>query len=209
MEFSGLIGVFYRISHWIYKLAYVNLLWILFTLIGGVLLGFMPATVALFTIMRKWIMGEDAVAVFNMFWNTFRQDFIKSNLLGIVLFGIGYVLYIDLAILPDDGVWWSLLRYGIIVCSILFLIVIFYIFPVYVHYKLKNPSYIKYALLLGIAYPHITIAMLIGVVMLYVILYNIPGLIPFFTASLLAHLLMLLSVQVFRKVDKKQANTLN
>lgn len=34
MELNGLMGVLYRFAEWIMRLAYANLLWILFTLTG-------------------------------------------------------------------------------------------------------------------------------------------------------------------------------
>lgn len=58
------------------KLAYVNLLWLLFTVAGLAVFGFMPATVSLFTIVRKWQMKQAEVTV----WNTFISIYKKNSL---------------------------------------------------------------------------------------------------------------------------------
>lgn len=209
MEFEGLTGKFLRISEVISKLAYVNLLWILFTILGFGLLGFMPATVALFAVTRKWVIGEQDIPVFSTYWKTYRREFLKSNLLGIALFVIGFILYVDLAFLPSDGIFYTLLRFGIIICSFLFFIVLLYIFPVYVHYDWKNKLYLKYALLLGASYPHFTFSMIVGIAGLYFILMLIPGIIPLFSISILAYITMWVSYRVFKKVERTQTVEVN
>ncbi|BDG36084.1 DUF624 domain-containing protein [Saccharococcus caldoxylosilyticus] len=53
---SGLLdGKLYRVCEWITRLACINILWMLFTLAGLIVFGIAPATVALFTIVRKWL----------------------------------------------------------------------------------------------------------------------------------------------------------
>ncbi|WP_084028990.1 YesL family protein [Bacillus sp. J33] len=61
------------------RLVYLNLLWIAFSLLGIVLFGFFPATAAMFSVVRKWIMGETDVRVFKEFWQTYRKEFWKAN----------------------------------------------------------------------------------------------------------------------------------
>ncbi len=75
MQMGGIMGGFYRVSEWIMRFAYVNILWGLFTLAGLVLFGFMPATVAMFTVIRKWLMGETDIPVFKTFFASFKKRF--------------------------------------------------------------------------------------------------------------------------------------
>ncbi|WP_456276435.1 YesL family protein [Bacillus sp. AK128] len=201
MQLGGLSGRFFLISEWISRFAYVNFLWILFTLLGGVVIGFMPATVSLFAVTRKWVKGELDVPVFTTFWKTYRQEFFKSNLLGLMLFVLGYILYVDLAFLPTEGILFIVLRFAVIVVTFLFFIVLLYIFPVYVHYNWKNRTYIKYALILGASFPHYTFGMIIGMFILYFLISLLPGIIPFFSVSLLAYFVMWVSFQMFTKTE--------
>src|SRR5690625_1006749 len=105
MGFDNMTARLFRVCEIICKMAYVNVLWIIFTLFGLVAFGFFPSTVALFAVTRKWIMGEHSIPVFTTFWSVFRQEFFKSTWLGIGLFIIGYILYIDLAYLPTGGLF--------------------------------------------------------------------------------------------------------
>lgn len=65
-----LIDKFSVISDWIIRLVWTNLVWLFLVLIGGIVLGFMPATVALFTITRKWARGDLDVPVWKSAWQT-------------------------------------------------------------------------------------------------------------------------------------------
>ena len=200
-----LTGRFMKVCEVISRMAYVNLLWIFFTILGLGVLGIMPATVSLFAITRKWVMSEQDIPVFKTFWQTYRKEFIKSNLLGVILFAIGYILYIDLAFLPVGG-FFKVIRWGLIVCGLLYIIILLYIFPIYVQYEWKNRLYIKYALLLGAAHPHYTLLMIIGVVALYYISAMIPGLIPFFSIALLSYIVMWTSYRVIKRIETGQIN---
>ena len=203
MEMEGFAGRFLRICEIISKLAYANILWIFFTVLGLGIFGFMPATVALFTVTRKWVMGDRDIPLFKTFWTTYRKEFFKSTLFGIVLFVIGYIIYIDLAFSPTGGLF-TLLRAGLFICGISYVILLLYIFPIYVHYDWKKRLYIKYALLLGISYPHYTFLMVIGIGALYYLLVTIPGLIPFFSVSLLAYISMWSVYKVIQKMESTQ-----
>lgn len=196
-------GRFLQVCEVISRMAYVNLLWIFFTIIGLGVFGFMPATVALFTVIRKWIMGDKDIPVFKTFWEAYRKEFFKSNLFGLVLFVIGYIIYIDLLLLPTGGMY-MLLRAAIFSCGILFAIVLLYIFPIYVHYDWNRRTHIKYALLIGASHPHFTLLILIGIAILYYVSVTIPGLIPFFSISILAYIVMWTSYQVIKKMEETQ-----
>ena len=97
MQLMGMTGKFFTVCQVISKLAYVNLLWVFFTALGLGVFGFMPATIALFAVTRKWVMGDKDVPVFKTFWKTYRKEFFKSTLFGVVLFVIGYIIYFDSA----------------------------------------------------------------------------------------------------------------
>ncbi|WP_203247595.1 YesL family protein [Sporosarcina beigongshangi] len=204
MELEGLAGRFLRISEVITRMAYVNLLWILFTILGLGIFGFMPATVALFTVTRKWVMGDRDIPVFKTFWTTYRKEFFKSTLFGVVLFVIGYIIYIDLAFSPTGGLF-TLLRIALFLCGVLYVVLLLYIFPIYVHYDWSKRLYIKYALLIGISYPHYTFILMAGIVALYYLCISVPGIIPFFSVSLLSYMMMWFVYKVIRKIELTQS----
>src|SRR5690625_4423821 len=96
LKMGRLLATLYQLCYWITHFAYLNLLWVLFILMGGILFGIFPSTVALYTIARKHTLGEHDIPIFKTFYHTFRREFFRSNGLGwfIVLFGV--IWYMDL-----------------------------------------------------------------------------------------------------------------
>src|SRR5699024_2683932 len=89
----------YRFSVWLTRLAYLNLLWIAFTIIGLGIFGFMPATTAMFAIARKWLHGEVDIPITKTFWQQYKASFFQTNILGLLLGGVGYLLVVEFRIL--------------------------------------------------------------------------------------------------------------
>lgn len=140
------MGKLYTICEWIMKLAYINLLWIMFTVSGLILLGFMPATAALFTVVRKWFMKETEVPIWKTFFSVYKSEFIKSNSFGLVFVMAGIMLYVDYyLILNLDGIIRIVATSILLLISCLYLITVLFFFPVYVHYELKFFDYFKYS----------------------------------------------------------------
>ncbi|RFB18381.1 DUF624 domain-containing protein [Bacillus sp. HNG] len=200
---GGLDSPFYKWCGVISRLVYLNLLWLLFTVVGLVIAGFVPATVALFAVTRKWIMGEEDIPVFSTFWSVYKKEFLKSNLLGLTLFIVGYILYVDLVFLPTTSAIYIVIRYALIAISSVFIVILLYIFPIYVHFNGTIKTYLKHAVMYGLSYPLVTFSMVIGIIILYVGFSYVPSLIPFLSASILAYLIMWLSIKVFARIEEK------
>ncbi|GAE33977.1 YesL family protein [Halalkalibacter akibai] len=209
MPTTGFMGGFYRVSEWIMRLAYVNLLWILFALLGLVLFGLMPATIAAFAVIRKWFMGEGDIPIFKTFFSIYKESIIKANILGFILSVITFILYIDfLFVRTLDGLFQIIMTVALMTVSLLLLITVCYIFPVYVHYQLKLTDYPKNSLMIGLLNPLSTLTMIGGLLILYQIYVYIPGLIPFFGTSLIVLSLMGPAYFSFKKIESKKEKLL-
>ncbi|TSB47749.1 YesL family protein [Alkalicoccobacillus porphyridii] len=190
MELRGPFGVIYNASLWVTKLAYVNILWIIFSLAGLILFGLFPATVSIFAIIRKWKKGDTDFPIFKTFWTFYRTEFVKSNQLGFILLVIGFILYVDLRILYFSEGFLQILYYPILILSFIFILVCLNAFPVYVHYELKAFQIIRTSFIRIIINPIPTIAMLGGTIVLWYLFTFLPGVIPFFGISLLTLVLV-------------------
>lgn len=190
MELNGPFGFIYKASIWITKLAYMNILWILFSVAGFILFGIFPATVSIFAIIRKWRKGDTEVPIFKTFWQFYRSEFFKSNQLGFILLIIGFILYVDLRILYLTVGFLQLLYYPILILFFIYLLVCLNAFPVYVHYELKALQIIRTSFIRIIINPLSTLAMLAGTIGVIFLTNFIPGIIPFFSVVLLALVLV-------------------
>ncbi|MDX5474172.1 MAG: YesL family protein [Bacillaceae bacterium] len=201
----GIIGSFYTACEWIVRLAYVNVLWVGFTLMGFVVFGIFPATVAAFTISRKWINGESDIPIFRQFWQTYKKEFLQSNLLGLIIFIIGSILYFDLYFFYNlEGLYAKLLFYLFVALAVNYGVMLLHIFPIYVHYDLKRMQYLKYALIIGMSNPFHTFSMVLILIFLYFLLDVAPAASLFFSMAPLSYMYMLLSVHIHRKLEQKK-----
>jgi uncharacterized membrane protein YesL len=203
MERNRLLTGIYNLCKWITHFAYMNILWVLFTLLGGVVFGIIPSTVAMFAIARKTAMDEEDIPVFKTFWGTYRSEFLRSNLLGLILTGIGLVWYFDLHFFRQfEGSIYTIMNYAMMMLGMVFFILLIYVFPVYVHYDLKLYQYLTYALKIGFLRPASVVFMFVGTVCTYYFLIYLPGLIPLFGISFFVYFNMWIAYKSFQNIEE-------
>ncbi|AIC94240.1 YesL family protein [Shouchella lehensis] len=163
MEDGGLRGIALRICDWIVRLAYVNGLWLGFSLLGGVVLGFFPALRAMFVVMRKWCMNEEDFSLVPLFFTEWKRFFWQANKLGYTVLSIGAVLVLDYVIVMQLAFTGSqAVAAFLILCLIVYGLMLLFIGPAFVHYPrqslypfLKNimlyaVASLSYALIMGL-----------------------------------------------------------
>lgn len=200
---KGIPEWYMRFGDWVLKLLILNILWVMFTLVGLIIFGFFPATVALFAVMRKLVMQRDDVPIFKLFWNTYKLEFVKSNLLGAIILPIGAILFVDLYILRqlDPSMWNQLLIIIAFVLIVVYMAFSTYMFPVFVHYDSNLKGYIKYSIILVIGRPFHTMFMIVSIVCLMYLFWWIPGLIPVFGLSIFALLVQIIASMSLPKIE--------
>jgi len=204
MQFSGVAGGLYRVGNWIILLGTLNVLWIIFSLLGLIVFGLFPSTVAMYTVVRQCIRGKNDLPIFRTYWESYRSNFLKANALGLTLFIIAYLIYIDFIFLNTLTGWPAILLNVILISAlILFSVVMLLIFPVFVHYELRILQYIKVSIVIGISYPIQTLFILLSAVFIYAIVIIIPGLFLFF-GSILSFFIMWISNITFGKIEAKK-----
>lgn len=201
---SGSMGWVYRITEAIMKLAYLNLLWLLFSMAGLIIFGIFPATAAAFTICRKWIRGDKDIPVFKNFWRSYKKDFFKSNLLGLLILCAGVILYVDYLFLSRGESNLSyILFFPLLTLGIVYLLTVLFLFPVFVHYDTNVFRLLKNACLLALFNPMISFLMLINLIFIAIIMTMLPAVIPFFGISIPAWTTMYLANVTFNKLEEK------
>lgn len=205
MDGQGAMGGFYRVAERIMLFAYLNILWILFTLLGLIVLGIMPSTIAMLTVYRKWLMGERDTPIFRLYAKTYKNEFFKGNGLGLFLVIIGYILYVDFVYLGTvEGILNHIFTAVLFIAGILYLLLLAYLIPVYVHYDLKFFQYIKQSLMIGVISPLMTILMLLSLIALYFVFRMIPGLIPLFSFSVIGFIIMGNAYYAFVRLERRK-----
>lgn len=203
---KGFTNSIYKTSDWIMKLAYVNILWIIFSLIGLVILGLFPATIAMFTVVRKWVYSDqESFSAFKLFWNTYKKEFLKSNVIGLIIMIISYLFYLEIQFIQVyNHEFLNLFFYPLLILLFVFVLTVLYVFPTYVHYDIKIFHLIKNSFLMMVLNPISTIFMIMGCITIYILSVMFPVSVLFFSGSLFAFFTIKSAFIAFRKIEEKQ-----
>lgn len=199
-------GFIYNVLEWITRFAYVNLLWILFSLLGAVLFGFYPATLAMFAICRDWLRGDTGKPILPAFWEYYRRDFVKSNLLGLFVTAIAVFIAADIFYIQTSSQNMSWTYIPLFAFMLLFTMYLFYLFPVFVHFDIKIGQVIKNAFLIMLVNPLNTLLTFICLGSLAVIMQTVPALAVIFGGSSFAYIIMWLALRSFNRMTGNRGN---
>ena len=196
---------FNQITTWMMKIAYLNILWLLFTIAGLFLFGLFPATAAMFSVIRNWFIGKSEVSIWTAFWGFFQKNFVKLNGFALLFYGFAYFLYYDFSFIQLNPGKLDFLFPVLLLITLIFIITSIYFFPIYVHFDLKYFQYIKQSFLIAVVSPLETISIILSIIALYLIVTLLPGIIPLFTGSVLAYIITWLSFRAFERIKLKKA----
>lgn len=189
-------------------IALLNLAWIAFTLLGGIVLGFAPSTVAASALVRRRVRG-DVVRPLTAFWGVFRAEFLRANALLLpVAAGMAALLfswqYFGRGADALSGILsvlaLVLLPLGVAVAAVLV--------PLYCSYELPLRRYLPTALAFTLANPLLLVLTLVTIAGVAALSWFLPGVLPFFTVGLFSYLSTRLSLDfIDRNEHRVAANT--
>lgn len=197
---------FMRVCEWIYRLLFLNSLWLLFTLGGLIVLGIFPSTVAMFYITKEWLGGNTDQPIFKTFFTKFKEEFLRSQLFGAVLLVIGALLYFDIQFFfQKEGMVFYLMRYVMLMIGFLYMIMLPFVFPLFVQQKLTLGVFLKNVLIISITRIFHSVIMVIGCFTIFVVFAKFAGLFIFFLGSTVAFWLTWNSTIAMKKIRFKLA----
>ncbi|RXJ02194.1 DUF624 domain-containing protein [Anaerobacillus alkaliphilus] len=184
---TGMADGIYKISEWAMRLAYLNILFVLFSLLGIVAFGVGPAFMAMLVVVKKW-MSQEEFPIFKTYLNEWKGSFIKGNLLGLLFITVGTILIVNYYILPQFNEHLRVVfTAGMLLLTLLYLMTVMYIFPLAVQFRqLSVKRCFKYGFVLGVTHPIFFLAWIVGVFIMYQLYRVFPGLLPFYAFSALA-----------------------
>lgn len=203
---DSFVSGYYRFAVWALRFAYLNVCWVVFSVLGLIVFGFMPATAAMFSIVRKWINGNEDFPILQSYWKVYKSEFLKTNSAGLLLFLVGYLLVIEFNILRlQDQFIYLFVSYTVLGILILYVVVCIYFFPIFVHFKLKWLDYFKWPFIISFSHPILTLFIL-GVLwsVYYITWISIPALLFFFGGSVSAWFIMWAVSKSFPKYEYKE-----
>lgn len=191
----------YQTLTWVMNFAYVQLLWVLFTLMGAVVAGLFPATNALFAIVRKWVSGEKDLPVFAYFWKVYKQEFMQSNKLGAAVLFLFVLVVLDIQfIAASETLNW--LHIPLFVYILFVFIFLLFLFPSFAHFDDKLRNVFKNAFFIMLTHPGHLFFLTLSLFLLGVIFYMVPALGFIFGISATAFVATVVNKNIFRKIIK-------
>ncbi|SDN08273.1 Uncharacterized membrane protein YesL [Fictibacillus solisalsi] len=198
------------VCEWIWRAILANWCWFAFTAIGLGILGFFPASVALFTVVRKWMRNDTDLPVVKAFRQIYFKEWKRSNGIGLFFYGIGLFLFVDIRIVGQvmTGLLASFLSILLYVLVLVLIAAIGYFFAIYAHYEMSNKGYIKQSFLFAMTSLPATIIIVIGLTFIGYVINQYPGLIPFISAVAPAFWIMRVCLSRFDALEGRKGQAL-
>ncbi|MDC3416872.1 YesL family protein [Aquibacillus salsiterrae] len=202
MDGKQIVTTLDLVLQWITRLAWLNILWFMFSIFGLFVAGVFPATVATLGVARKWLKGDHELKVWKTFNQIYRQELVSANIIGWILAFFGGLLYFNYrVILQTQDKLPFYIPFAFYLLVFFYLIVVIWAFPLLVHFQAKWSQHMKNAIIIGLTKIQYTFFAGIYVFAVFYFSLEYPGFIPFFTISLSALGWMWVTMRVFLKIN--------
>jgi len=185
------------IMNWIWRLSWINLIWLLFSI---PIITVIPSTFAMYSVVIKLVKGEDEADILPTFIQDFKKYFKKSFPLGLALFLLGAFLYADMMILKDQaGSILLILRYALLIITVLFIPIACYSIPIFIEYEVSWFKALPLAFILAMKKPINVLLVCCGILGSLSLLFFLTGIGVLFFGSLCALFTTMGALSVLQK----------
>lgn len=199
--FMSFIQVF---GEFIYEFFLIQLLVLLNTLRGGVILGFFPALGATYNyFFNVFIDHEIAKPVGKKFNQSWKKHFKKANQVGYSLLAIFAFLYVDLRI-NEQFIQSPTVHTLLLIVLFLSVFITTYTFTILVGHSLTYKAIFKQSFFVALSSPMYTFAAIIGLVLIYELMKFFSFLAVFFGAPLLVLPIAWFTFKGLEKIEEMQ-----
>lgn len=194
----------YGVAVEIYEFVILNILWMVCTLLGGIVLGWAPSTVALLTILRDKIMKKENGSITKKFWKIYREEFKRINIIAIVIMILSFMVYVNRS---NFQVQSGAFYYGMYILSTFgkwaIIAMILILFPIYVNYNMSIKEYFIKSISIIIMRPLVLICIALWSWVAYSAFIMLPGVLPVLGIALFGYGIMAVSYQFFRRNEER------
>lgn len=207
MNMNNLLTKGLAVCQWILDFAILNFLFVVGTLIGGVVLGVFPAFFATIEVLRRLLIEEGKIAILKPFIQAYKENFIRSLQIGYLgLFVVGVAFSNMFFWRQMEGVEWSgLLSIGWFVVLVGVTLAALLVSPIAVHDKLTIKETAR-LFLFSFGQPHLSLMLLAGLVVIYFGFWYITGAFIFLGGSLALAWITFSSHLLVKRIEKLQGS---
>src|SRR5699024_2648380 len=126
--------------------------------------------------------------------------------LGLILGGVGYLLVVEFRILQvQESMMYTIVGFGVLFILCMYVILLTYFFPIYVHFILRLTEYLKWPLIIVIIYSLLCMFLLsLLCVGIYVLLMTVLAIFFFFGVSTASYIIMCDVSKTFDKYELRE-----
>jgi uncharacterized membrane protein YesL len=146
----------------------LNLLWLLFCL---PIITIFPATVAMYCVIRQWVLHKD-YSVFRSFFEFFKENFKQSIILGMIWTAFAGLFFLDFMLMKNLGSFQYILLPVLSLLGIVILFLTIFIFPTIANYNVNWLTAIKNSMFFSIRYFFVTLSVIVLFVLMVLFLYT-------------------------------------
>lgn len=199
---NGVMGKMNVLCEWLVRLVLIQFYWVLFSLLGLVVFGLVPSTMAMFSVTRQLVMKNEDVPLFRTFKESFFSQFWKGNGAGAILLLITGILYVDYRFFIEHETM-SAVAFLILTISSFAGMIVCFLFPIYAHYDVGMWEGIKKSIFVCLSHFHWGLLAIVGVGLLVVLYVMFSGLLILIGGSTIAMFLTILGQKVFKNIEQK------
>ncbi|WP_433796523.1 YesL family protein [Actinoplanes sp. CA-252034] len=155
----------------------LNLLWLLFTVVGGVVPSIGPATVAAYSLARRHARNE-TFRVFPAFLAAFRQDILRGTALFLPSLAASAFLLTNYFWFASMGSAGMIFRLVTAVALAAVVVITGYLLPMAAHYHLRTRAYLPTASLFALTRPAASVLLLFSFTAIAYAAVTFPFLLP-------------------------------
>lgn len=158
----------FKILEFVTAFFQLNLLWLLFCL---PVITIFPATVAMFCVIRQWVLHKD-YSVFRAFFQFFKENFKQSFVLGILWTVFAGLFFLDFMLMKNFASFQYILLPVLTLIGIVLLFITTFIFSTIAHYNVTWLTAIKNSFFFSIRYLLVTLSIIVLLVLMILILFT-------------------------------------
>lgn len=189
---------FYAALETISNFLLLNLLWIIFCL---PIITIFPATVAMFGVVRHWILHKD-YSIVSPFIRYFKENIKNSLLIGFLWTVIAGLLFVNFTIASSIGPLQYIVLPITVILGIIFLFGTIFLFSVMVHFELTIFHTIKNSIIFSFVYFPLTLLNIAILVIIFAVIIVLPAAF-LFVFSVAAYVIFLLCNIAFKKMQQQ------
>src|SRR5690625_2619756 len=214
---------FHVLTEWFVRLVFINVIWVVFNipllffiinlfissnhtellisitfLLVSIPVSFFPATMAMFALVRLWVVGQGSMKTVRVFWDKYKENYVRRLLGGIISTVLSIILFVDYFYFKVLG--YELLKYAFFGMYLFLFMFIMHYFSNNVHFHTSFSQSLKNALFITLKNPFVSIVVTFLNTVLLLISFKLA---PFLIFLLMGSVIASVSFLVFYKISLK------